>query len=297
MSGTVPNGVAGQKPKIGKASKRPQGEALYLGLIVLLAFAGAVAFLLMAAYSRFVPAMGISFCFGLAVATLAYAFLGSRGHDQLSWRGFQLGGAAVVVLALIYFTSDPLERQMGVLKRIEDLSKQAQAAEERARVAEEKARQELIVESGATAKITGGGSVRLDSINTLNGWQEGPHAVNQRRPDREYIVDQIVQKLDIPKASAELLKMSEADWQAFVAALPDGKRVQLGGIPFARLTIESNDGRKQQKTVFKNDLVPVLNEQNKPEAFLCVRRVLDVRERRSGEPEVIVLTHSRDRCQ
>ena len=252
--------------------------------------------MLMAAYSRFVPAMGISFCFGLAVATLAYAFLGSKGHDHLSWRGFELGGAAVVVLALIYFTSAPLERQMGVLERLEELSKQAQAAEDRAKAAEEKAREELLIEVGASADVVGGGRVQLDGINTLNGWREGPHSANKSRPDAGHIFSRLIQKLDLPASAPQLAAMDEAEWKRFVEALPDGKRTQLGGIPFARLTITASDGNEQQRTVFKQDVIPVLNESEVAEGYLCIRRVLDVRERRSAEAEVIVLTHSRERC-
>jgi hypothetical protein len=277
--------------------KRSLGESFYLGLLVVLSFAGAVAFLLMAAYARFVPATGIAFCFAIAIATLAYAFLGSKGSDQLNWRGLQLGGATAVVLAIIYFTSAPLERQMRVLERLEELSREAEAATERARLAEEKARQELIVEGGASAEITGGGHVRLEDINTLNGWREGPHAVNQNRPDRAFIFERIVARLDLPRQPADLIAMSETQWKAFVESLPTVKRMQVGGIPFARLSVQASDGRVQQRTVFKRDVIPVLNRQNVTEAYLCVRRVLDVRERRSDEAEVIVLTHSRTRCQ
>jgi hypothetical protein len=277
--------------------RRRPGEAFYLGMIVLLSFAGAIAFLLMAAYSRFVPAMGISFCFGLAVATLAYAFLGSKSHDQLNMRGFQLGGAAVVVIALIYFTSDPLERQMGVLQKVEVLSKEAQAANERARIAEERASRELIVERGLPQAIAGGGQVGLEDVNTLNGLSEGPHHVNVARANAAHIFETLFRRLDIQSSAEDALSMSEEQWQAFLKGLPDGKRLQLGGIPFARMTIQASDGRIQTVTAFKHDVLTVLGQNDRPEAFLCIRRVMDVRERRSDEAEIVVLAHSRERCR
>lgn len=279
----------------GKAG-RSRGEWVYLGAFAATAFIVAVGFLLMAAWSIFIPAMGIAFLFGIVVATLGYAFLGGKGHDRLDIRGIQLTGAVAVVGALMLLANGPLERQLDLLRRLEGFRAQARSAEERARIAEERAGRELIVAYRLPEPILGGGQVRLDGINSLNGLSEGPHRVNVGRVDAAHIFTTLFDRLDIQGNAADAMAMTEDQWRAFLRALPDGKRLQLAGIPFARLAIQSSDGRMDTRTVFKHDVVPVLDRRGRPEAFLCIGRVMDVRERRSDESEIVVLTQSRDRC-
>lgn len=283
--------------KAKRTVERSGAESIFLGTLIAVAFLIAIAFLLLPAWAIFVPAIGIAFLFGIVVATLAYAFLGSRGHDKVNIRGVQLGGAVAVVAGLVLVTNGPLERQLGVLQRLEELSARAQAADDRARIAEERANREMIVERGQPIGIAGGGQITLEDVNTLNGLSEGPHRINVGRVDSAHIFATIFSRLDIQRSAKEVLSMTEEQWETFLRGLPDGKRLQLGGIPFARLTLQASDGRVQTKTVFKHDVVPVLNQRNQAEGFLCIRRVMDVRERRSGEAEIIVLTSSRERCR
>lgn len=280
-----------------RASRRPSAEAIYLGAMALLMVLIAVGLLLLPAWEIFVPAIGISFVFGISVATLAYGFLGSQGHDAFKWRYAQLGGATAAVAILVLISNGPLDRQLRLIERLQDMTAKAQAAEDRAKAAEEKANRELVVERGSTQALVGGGQIELEDINTLNGWNEGPHSENKQRPDRVHTFEKIFRKLDIPVSAQEALAMDEAQWREFVARLPQGKRTQLGGIPFARVNIQSSDGKKRTVIAFKKDAITVRNKQNQVEAYVCIRRVLDVRERRSDEPEIIVLTHSRDRCR
>ena len=279
------------------ASVRPRNETIYLAGITLLALIVAIAFLVLPSWAIFVPAVGISFFCGIGLATLAYTFLGGKGSDKLSIRGIQLTGAAAVVLALIFLTNDPLERQLGMLDRLQKMTDKAAEAEARAEAAEEASHRELVVERGSSMRIVSGGQVGLEDVNTVNGWKEGAHAENKQRAGASSIFERLFRRLDIQRSPDEILGMDEAQWQSFLAALPEGKRLQLGGIPFARVKLASIDGRAEERVVFKKDVVPVLDRQNRPEAFVCVRRILDVRERRSDEPEIIVLTHSRERCQ
>lgn len=298
---SAPDSQLGGKPVQPKKAKRKpdrsRGEAVYLGALTAIAFLAAVGFLLLTAWAIFVPAMGIAFLFGIVVATLAYAFLGSKGHDEVRIRGVQLGGAVAVVAGLVLITNGPLERQLDLLQRLEETTARARAGEERARIAEERANRELIVERGLPQAIVSGGQIALEDVNSLNGLSEGPHRVNVGRVDAAHVFETLFRRLDIQASAAQALAMTEDQWQDFLRGLPDGKRLQLGGIPFARLTIQASDGTMQTRTVFKHDVVPVLNQRGQAEAYLCIRRVLDVRERRSDEAEIVVLTHSRVRCR
>ena len=285
-------GKSKRSPKI----DRTRNESIYLGLVTLLAIAVAILLLLLSAWSIFVPAIGISFLFGIAVATLAYTFLGGGGGDSIAIRGVQVSGATAVVVALILFTNGPLERQIGTLEQIEKLSRAAQAAEDRAKEAEDAARRVLIVERGTSEPIVGGGQVGLEDISTLNGWKEGPHSENKKRPNVGPIIDDLFARLDIHRSSAEILQMSDEEWIRFLESLGDGQRFFVGGVPFARLALQASDGNRQERTVFKKDSVPIVNKRGQIEAFLCIKRILDVRERTSQEPEIVVLSHSRGRC-
>lgn len=279
------------------APKRPRNETIILAAITLFALGFATVAMILPSWEVFVPAVGISFFCGIALATLAFTFLGGKTSDKVEIRGIQLSGAVAVVVALILVTNDPFERQIGLLERLQEMTKKVSDAENKAKAAEEVSRRELIVERGSNMGIVSGGQVELDDVNTLNGWGEGPHTENKQRANAAIILARLFRRLDIQNPPAAVLAMDEAGWQNFLASLPAGKRLQLGGIPFARIKIYSSDGRPQERLVFKKDVIPVLNKKDDVEAFLCIRRILDVRERRSDEPEVIVLTHSRKRCE
>jgi hypothetical protein len=263
----------------------------------LLSLIVAIVFLVLPSRGIFVPAMGIAFFCGIALATLAYTFLGGKGSDKVELRGIQLTGAVAVVVALILLTNGPLERQIGILDLLQKETLKAANADNRAKAAEEASHRELIVERGSSMDVVSGGQIQLDDVNTLNGWGEGPHSENKQRANAPDIFERLFRRLDIQHSPADVLGMDESQWHSFLAGLPEGKRLQLGGIPFARIKLRSSDGRAEEAVVFKKDVVPLLNKKSQPEAFLCIRRIMDVRERRSDEPEIIVLTHSRQRCQ
>jgi hypothetical protein len=174
-----------------------------------------------------------------------------------------------------------------------------------------RAAQEMIIDINMPAqRIAGGGSVRLVDITSLNGWNEGrifpegggfrilhgDHTVNRTRPDAEKIFTTILRQLDIQAPVGELMRMSQQDWERFLAGVPDQKRPYVGGIPFAVLELRSSDGRTERTTVFKNEQVSVLNGRGDAEAYLCIRHVWDIRGRSSDESETIALAHSLDPC-
>lgn len=271
------------------------GDKRFLAGIIIGSLLVSIGFVLGTTVFRYgFPATVVAFLLGLALATLSYAYLGGVRGNEVRIGGIKLVGTVAVVVAILYFLPGPLRSEMHDI----DLIEKGRNAEALIKAADERANRQLVVERNVPQPIIGGGRIQLEDVNTLNGWNEGPHAENQRRPDRDFIFRKLFQRLDIQRPVAEVIGMTEQQWQGFLTELPQGKRLQLGGIPFATLTVQASDGRSHRMIVFKNDAnLPVVNRGNQTEAFLCIRRVMDVRERRSDEPEIIVLTHSRERCQ
>lgn len=275
-----------------------------LTMICLLVFAmcASVALVLVNIFWLFVPAIGVLILFGTGLAILSY-FLGNP-DDKLTIWGAKLGGASAVLFGLIYFFGDALDRQLGSLQRIRELERTVAEIAERAN-------SETVLEQNVPRRIAGGGLVTLEGVNTLNGWQEGPivadgdsfrlghgdHEENRRRPDIELILAYIFDELDIQTHSvSEVRRMPQEKWEGFLRRLSDNQRIRIGRIPFARLTVQTSDGHVVRRTVFKGQQLQVPNRSGRTEAYLCIWRVLDVRERTSNESEVIVLAHSLRPC-
>lgn len=160
-------------------------------------------------------------------------------------------------------------------------------------------------------KIAGGGTVQLQDITSVNGWNEGriapsgsgfsiahgDHRVNRSRPDAARIMTALFRQLDIQHPVDQVLQMPQAQWEAFLRDLPDQKRPYLGGIPFAVIEVRANDGTVRRETVFKNDEVQVRDKSGGVESFVCIDRVLDIRERTSNEKEAVMVTHAAGSCR
>jgi hypothetical protein len=260
---------------------RSRAEKFFLGGLIVGALSAGIIFLALTAWSIFMPPMGIALLFGIVVATLAYAFLGAKGDDKFGFRAIQVAGAAAVVLAVVWVSNEALERQFKLSERVEELNRHL-----------------LIDTTMHPTGIVGGGSVKLVGINTLNGWKESKdHQEDVRRPDARFIFKHLFATLDIDETVEAALKMSDDEWQTFLSELADGKRLQIGGIAFATVRVRSSDGLEKTVTMFKEDQVPVTNRSGVTEACLTAVRVLDVRERRSGEAEVLVLNQDRGPCR
>ena len=263
---------------------RSRSEKLFLGGLISFTLLAAIVFLALTAKSIFVPPMGIALLFGIVVATLAYAFLGAKGDDKFSVRAFQVAGAAAVVIAIVWVSNSALERQFDLAERLDDASKRAQ-------------RQLVIDQDMTPVEIVGGGRIDLVTMNSLNGWDEsGGHRENVSHENAATIFTGLFRKLEINRNVEDVLKMSDEQWGQFLAALPERKRLAIGGIPFAKIQVRSSDGRETSHIVFKNDQIPVLKKSGEPEACLTIERVLDVRERQSGEPEVLVVSQKEGGC-
>jgi hypothetical protein len=278
-------------------------ERLIMICLLVFAFSVGVVLLLLNVFWLFVPAIGVLIVFGTGLAILSY-FLGNP-DNKLSIRGAKLTGAMAVTFALVYLFGDALDTQLGGLQRIRELERMIAEMTERANG-------ETVLGQHVPRPITGDGRVTLEEINTLNGWQEGDlvadgdsfrlgngdHAENVDRAEIDQILVHVLGALDIRTPSAaEVRGMSQARWDAFLRSLPANKQIRIGRIPFARLRIQSSDGHVEHATVFSGQQIPVLNNKGRAEAYLCIKRVLDVRERTSNESEVVVLAHSRRPCQ
>ncbi len=280
----------GDRSGVAQGRSHSREEKLYLAGIILLTLLLGALFLALSAWSIFVPAMGISFLFGLTVATLAYAFLGARGHDHVKIRGIQLAGAVAVVVALMLLINKPLEQQFDLQRQL------AQAKTDRAAL-QRQIDSAKIIEKNITRRIGQGSRISLLDVNTLNGWEEGPHSENLSRPEGEKIFTDLFQRLDIQVPFSTVRNMTDEQWTVFLSRLPNGKRMQIGGIPFAKLRSTSSDGQVEQHVVLKGQMFPILDREGKVETYVCMGRILDVRERRSGEPEIVVISHSVEPCE
>jgi hypothetical protein len=259
---------------------RSRWELCFLGALLSAALAAGVAFLGLTAVAIFVPPMGIALLFGIVVATLAYAFLGAKGDDRFGFRAIQVAGAAAVVLAVVWISNAALERQFKLLERAEELNKRL-----------------VIDKRMPPVEIFGGGTIKLLDVNTLVGWHEsGTHLENVTRSDAKVIFTSLFDRLDIDEPVENVLAMSEDEWRKFLSTLSEGKRLLIGGIAFATVKVRSSDGQEKALTLFKDLQTPVVSGSDKPEACLTAERILDVRERRSGEPEVLVLHQERGSC-
>lgn len=263
---------------------RSRAEKCFLGGLIGVSLGAGIVFLALAAWSVFLPPMGIALLFGIVVATLAYTFLGAQGNDRFDFRVGQLAGAAAVVLAVVWVSNEGLERQLGLQRKLEECVIALN-------------RQVLVDTVMPPRRIFGGGTVDLVGINTLNGWKESPdHQENVHRADAPFIFKHLFATLDIDRSVDSVLKMSDDEWAKFLAALAPGKQLQIGGIAFATVKIRSSDGREKTVTMFREDQVPVINRSGQTEACLTAERVLDVHERRSGEAEVLVFSQNIGGC-
>jgi len=263
---------------------RSRAEKCFLGGLIGVSLGAGIIFLALAAWSVFLPPMGIALLFGIVVATLAYTFLGAQGNDRFDFRVGQLAGAAAVVLAVVWVSNEGLERQLGLQRRLEECVVELN-------------RRVLLDTVMPPRPIFGGGNVDLVGINTLNGWKESPdHQEDVHRADAPFIFKHLFATLDIDRSVDSVMKMTDGEWVKFLGGLATGKQLQIGGIAFATVKIRSSDGLEKTVTMFREDQVPVINRSGATEACLTAERVLDVRERRSGEPEVLVLSQENGKC-
>lgn len=292
--------TSAKEPGSGPPAGRSRAEAIFLGSIVSVSLGAMIVLLVMASRGVFVPSMGIAILAGTGVATLVYAFLGGQG-DSFTIQGMKLAGAAAVFAIIIYIVDGRLNDQMKTLiEQGRDQASQKNALSNAML---------LIDDAMGAQSIVGGGSVRLREVTSLDGWLEGVpaaegdsfrathglHEGNRSRPDAAHIFEEIFSKHSIHRPVAEVLKMSQPEWEAFLAGLPENKRSAVGGIPFAVLETRASDGTLKRTTVFKGDDLPVKNASGKVEAVLCVERILDTRTR-SEEPEVVVLIQGTGPC-
>lgn len=279
---------------------RTRSEAIFLGSVVSVSLLAMIALLVMVSRGIFVPAMGIAILAATGVATLVYAFLGGRG-DTFSIQGMKLAGAAAVFAVIVYIVDGRLDAQIKAL-----IEKDRQSAEQRGT---RTGALLLLDEDMGARPILGGGSVRLREVSTLDGWLEGVpvpegnsfrathgnHQRNKERADAAQVLGTIFSRQSVYRPVAEVLSMSQAEWEAFLRDLPENKRNAIGGTPFAVLETRPGDGPPSRTTVFRGDDLIVRNRSGVVEVVVCVERILDTRVR-SGEPEVVVLTQHTGSC-
>jgi hypothetical protein len=274
--------------------------------------------LILSAFFDGILPMGISLTFGLAAATLNYGFLGSNHADQITWKSIRFGGAAAVLAGVVLLTNPHFDAQMARRADFNRLKAELKADKQTAvnrlntelADAEERINLNTIVQARQRVTIIGGGHVTPENVNTLNSPYEGhfdprtnrfqsrnrTHFSDTHGQDSDHIFDSIIGIVTITdRTRQQLMNMSEQQWADYLREMDLQRRERITLTPFARLIIESSDNQVQRRTVFRGEEIPVLNQEGRPEAYLCIQRVLDTRIN-SEEPEVVVFNHSRRHC-
>jgi hypothetical protein len=256
-------------------------------LIVSAAFAGAAV-----GWGVGFPSTFVAFLCGIALATLSYAFLGGVRNNEISVGGAKLAGTVAVVVAVFVQMPKQLHGEMNDIGRIAAAEKELDALKSEA----DRIRSTLVIDTGmAPQPIAGGGTVDLVYVRATDG-----SLARLPSHSRERTLAALLAKAEITGVdAAQLLAMSETQYAGFLAQLEKQSRTtadKLNEIPFAELRITASDGRPSTVVALSGGPpIPVLRD-GQPEAYLCIRRVLDVKESGSMEREVVILEHSREQC-
>ncbi len=138
--------------------QRTRLEKIFLGAIILSTMLAAIGFVLGSTIQGYgFPSTFVAILLGVCVATLAYSFLGGGSGAVFKLGGFELAGAAAVIMVVVYAVKGPLSADMNDVRHIRigrdaeqllEHERQAVIAERRARRDAERQVEELRGQAG-----------------------------------------------------------------------------------------------------------------------------------------------------
>lgn len=260
-------------------------ELFFLGALSCILLLGGVLCLLRIADGQFIAPQGPAVLFGLGAAILVYAFLDGKG-DKAEFRHFRFGGAAAVLVVIAFFTNAGVERH--ITKVMNDRAEQREAAKRAQDDEDRKSRSLFLLDHREEKQVPGGGSVTLVEITSSKGSLQKLNALGE---EADPTLAGLVRIAGVSGPGMPVSSLTEARWQNWHRTLEPKDQIEVDGTPYATILARSSNNRETRKKIYlRGEEIRVGGDQ-RPEAVICVRRLLNVRESESGEKEVAVLSH------